>query len=91
MSRTSRKPAPPQDRPSRNTTNTPESTATEVTEFDFDRHIVDSVDESIWRAVYNGEFRLAVRCDVCGRWLTDGRSKRAHRGPRCAERAADRG
>lgn len=83
----SRKPAPPQDRPSRNLTSATKSTATDVTEFDFDRHIVDSVDESIWRAVYNGEFRLAVRCDVCGRWLTAGSSKRAHRGPRCAARA----
>lgn len=87
----SRKPVPPQDRPSPNITSATKSTATEVTEFDFDRHIVDSVDESIWRAVYNGEFRLAVRCDVCGRWLTDGRSKRVHRGPRCAEKAATHG
>lgn len=82
-----KRPAPPQDRPSHNSTDTPDST----TDLDFDRHIVDRVDESIWRAVYNGEFRLAVRCDVCGRWLTDGRSKRAHRGPRCAEKAGNRG
>lgn len=65
-----------------------QSTAPE-TDFDFDRTVVNRVDESIWRAVYNGDFRLAVRCDVCGRWLTDGRSKRAHRGPRCAARMAE--
>lgn len=88
----SRRPAPATETGSHVTaTNESKSTAAEITEFDFDRHIVDSVDQSIWRAVYNGEFRLAVRCDVCGRWLTDGRSKRAHRGPRCASKAADHG
>lgn len=56
-------------------------------EFDYDRSIVDRVDESLWRAVYNGEFRLAVRCSRCGRWLCDGRSKRAGMGPRCAAKA----
>jgi hypothetical protein len=57
-------------------------------DFDFDKRVVSQVDWSIWRAMYNGEFRLAVRCDICGRWLTDGRSKRAQRGPRCAASAA---
>lgn len=56
-------------------------------DFDFDKNIVDRVDESIWAAVFNGHFRLAVRCDVCGRWLTAGSSKKAHRGPRCAQKA----
>lgn len=56
--------------------------------FDYDKHIVDRVDESIWRAVYNGHFRLAVRCDRCGRWLTDGHSKRHRLGPRCKTRVA---
>lgn len=53
-------------------------------EFDYDETVVYQVDSSIWRAIFNGEFRLAVPCDQCGRWLTDGRSKRNHRGPRCA-------
>ena len=53
-------------------------------DFDFDRGVVHEVDESIWQALCAGQFRLAVPCDVCGRWLTDERSKRAHRGPRCA-------
>lgn len=56
-------------------------------EFDFDQRVVYQVDASIWRAVYRGEFRLAVRCKRCQRWLTDGRSKRAHLGPRCAAKA----
>lgn len=60
-------------------------TANDTADFDFDRSIVDAVDSSIWTALYNGAFRLAVPCSRCGRWLTDGRSKRAHLGPRCAE------
>jgi len=56
-------------------------------EFDYDKHIVDRVDDSLWRAVFDGHFRIAVRCDVCGRWLTAGTSKRAFRGPSCATKA----
>jgi hypothetical protein len=56
-------------------------------EFDYDKHIVDRVDDSLWRAVFDGHFRLAVRCKVCRRWLVDGRSKRAQCGPRCAAKA----
>lgn len=56
---------------------------------DFDQQVVAQVDFSIWRAVYNGQFRLAVRCDRCGRWLTHGISKRNHLGPRCATKAVE--
>lgn len=56
-------------------------------EFDYEQRVVYQVDSSIWRAIYRGKFRLAVPCDTCGRWLTDGRSKRNHRGPRCAAKA----
>lgn len=62
--------------------------ATATDEFDFDKHIVDRVDESIWRAVYNGQFRLAVRCERCGRWLTAGQSKRNRLGAHCKSKAA---
>lgn len=55
-----------------------------------DKSAVDAVDASIWAALFDGQFRLAVRCDTCGRWLTDGRSKANHRGPRCAAKAAIR-
>jgi hypothetical protein len=71
---------------------TPPSVDTKVTtkseSFDFDQRVVAQVDWSIWRAIFAGEFRLAVQCDMCGRWLTAGASKRAHRGPRCAAKAA---
>jgi hypothetical protein len=41
----------------------------------------------IWALLFDGKFRLAVKCDVCGRWLTAGASKAAGRGPHCAARA----
>ena len=65
----------------------PQSTAAAKADFDYDRHIVDRVDESIWAASFDGHFRLAVRCDICGRWLTATTAKKAHRGPRCARKA----
>ena len=59
----------------------------DAAQFDYDERVVYQVDASIWRAVWRGEFRLAVRCTRCGRWLTDGRSKKRHMGARCAARA----
>jgi len=56
-------------------------------DFDFDQRVVAQVDWSIWQALFDGHFKLAVQCDVCGRWLTANASKKAHRGPRCAARA----
>lgn len=56
-------------------------------DFDYDRRVVAQVDWSIWRALHRGEFRLAVRCNICGRWLTAGRSKKAHMGSVCASKA----
>jgi len=35
------------------------------------------------------EWRIAVRCKVCGHWLTDPVSARAGIGPRCAQAVAD--
>lgn len=74
--------------PTTTTTLHPNHTATAV-DFDIAKRVTDQVDWSIWRALYAGEFRLAVPCRRCGRWLVDGRSKRRHYGPRCATLAAD--
>ena len=69
----------------------PPSDATHSTaddsDFDFDQRVAAQVDCSIWRAIYNGEFRLATKCLRCGRWLTDGRSKRRQHGAICAAKA----
>ena len=45
-------------------------------------------DASIWAELFDGKFRLAVKSDVCGRWLVSHKSKAAGRGPSCAARAA---
>ena len=68
------------------TTTIPDSTRGDD-DFDFDQRIVAQVDKGLWEALFDGHFRLAVRCDVCGRWLTANASKKAHRGPRCSARA----
>ena len=66
----------------------PHDDSARTADFDFDQHVVDRVDDSLWWAVRAGHFRIARRCDLCGRWLTDPESKRAGRGPRCAKKAA---
>ena len=81
----SRKPAPARTGPLQTTNRDSESTAT-FTDLGFDIRVVSQVDKSLWEALFDGHFRLAVKCDVCGRWLTSGKSKRAHRGPRCAQK-----
>ena len=63
--------------PAPSTTPLAETKSTATTdEFDFDKHVVDMVGSSLWAALFDGHFRLAVRCDVCGRWLTASASKR---------------
>jgi hypothetical protein len=53
------------------------------------RGIVDKVDRGLWQDLMNGKFRLAMRCDTCGRWLTAHKSKAAGRGPSCARAVAE--
>lgn len=59
-------------------------------DFDFDKRVADQVDWSIWRAIYNGHFRLAVKCERCGRWLTAGSSKRNRLGSHCKAKGSGR-
>ena len=69
------------------------ATSTTATVADADTTAVDRQlvgDESLWVALFDGRFRLSVRCDVCGRWLTAGKSKVAGRGPSCSARAVTR-
>ena len=54
-------------------------------EFKLDRLLVG--DKSIWAALFDGEFKLAVPCSRCGRWLTSGASKRHRMGSHCAAKA----
>jgi hypothetical protein len=41
----------------------------------------------IWAALFAGEFKLAVPCSRCGRWLVNNDSKRAGIGAHCAAQA----
>jgi hypothetical protein len=54
-----KRPAPARKPASRTTTNTDSIAIATV-----DHEIVDSVDESIWRALFDGHFRLAVPCEI---------------------------
>lgn len=58
-------------------------------ELGFDKAIVDAVGRDIWAALFDGHFRLAVKCRRCGRWLTHGTSKRNHLGPSCATKVIE--
>lgn len=63
-----------------------------VSNFDhppFDEKLVDAADKLLSAALRGHAFRLAVRCDVCGTWVTNPASVRRHRGPVCAKRAQD--
>jgi hypothetical protein len=58
-------------------------------DFDFDQRVVSQMDKGIWEALFDGDFRLAVRCEICGRWLVASASKKARRGAHCAAKAGD--
>jgi hypothetical protein len=47
-------------------------------------------DGDLFTLLLNDKYRLAVKCDVCGRWLTSHTSKVAGRGPSCAARSVTR-
>jgi hypothetical protein len=57
------------------------------TDFTIDLALVGT-DGDLWAQLFNGKFRLAVKCDICGRWLTSHASKSAGRGPSCSARTA---
>lgn len=74
-------------------TSTPPSAAEQstagVADFDFDKSVVDAVNKELWAALFDGHFKLGVKCQRCGRWLFDGRSKRRGYGAHCAKLAAE--
>ncbi|WP_293311316.1 DUF6011 domain-containing protein [Mycolicibacterium sp.] len=64
-----------------------QSNAPGAAEVELMRGIAGNIDLGIWQDLMNGTFRLATRCDTCGRWLTAHKSKANGRGPSCAARA----
>ena len=85
MSRTSRKPAPQQSRPSRTTIS---SDFTRL--LGLQRHEPltpeDRDDLDLIIAAAERGFRLATKCTACGHWLSSPKSIRAHMGPVCRAR-----
>jgi len=67
----------------------PQSTAPGAAEVELMRGITDNVDRGLWMDLMNGRFRLAMRCERCGRWLTAHKSKAAGIGPVCSGKAAE--
>lgn len=57
---------------------------------DADIALVGGVNADLWAALFAGQFRLAVKCDRCGRWLTAGPSKRAGIGAHCAAQVVNK-
>jgi hypothetical protein len=84
MPRESRRPAPPQDRPTPN--NTSASDSSHGSDIELDLTLVGA-NADIWAALFAGEFKLAVPCSRCGRWLVNNDSKRAGIGAHCAAQA----
>jgi len=83
-----RKRRTPEGNPTLSTRPSDSTDTTKVeTEFDYDKRVVDQVDWSIWRAIHRGEFRLAVPCRICGRYLVSRKSKRNGVGAHCAAKA----
>ena len=65
------------------------SESTAFADLKFDQQVVSQMNKGLWEALFDGDFKLAVRCDSCGHWLVASASKRRHRGPRCAAKAGD--
>jgi hypothetical protein len=57
--------------------------------FDFDQQVVSQMDTGLWEALFDGDFRLAIPCRVCGRFLTSSVSTKARVGRPCAAKAGD--
>jgi len=87
MSRPSRRPAPPQDRPSgKHHTDTTNITAA-TDRLAVDAALVAGAGGDLWSLLFDGTFTLAKPCEICGRMLTANRSKAAGMGPSCSARA----
>lgn len=81
---TERKRRPPQEpAPSKTTAKLHPQCTADFDPLDFDERVEQQIEWSIWRALRRGEFRLAVQCHRCRRWLHNPNSKRTHR-ERCA-------
>lgn len=87
--RTRKRPAPRQgNRPSPIATNCTESIALQGHDRVRPLDVEDRDDTAVLEAAYARGYRLAVKCSVCGHWLTSRKSLLDHIGPVCARRVA---
>ncbi|EOM74621.1 hypothetical protein Rrhod_4096 [Rhodococcus rhodnii LMG 5362] len=63
-------------------TSTTEDTSPEP----FDERVIDAADRLLRAALRGYTFRLAIKCDTCGAWISDPEYVRRHRGPVCHRR-----
>lgn len=86
-----KRPAPPQDRPSRNNITSDAKSTVLYKLFGHAPHepltIEDREDLDVIVAAVERGFRVSVQCRVCGHWLSNPRSVKVFLGPRCAAKA----
>lgn len=58
------------------------------TDIELDLALLGGSAADIWAQLFDGQFRLAVPCSRCGRWLTAGASKRHRLGAHCRAKSA---
>lgn len=83
MSRTRKRPAPPQNRPPRNATNDAHSTADAWIE---PPTLVERREQQLLEELHSLGYGITVPCVDCGHPLTNPRSLASHIGPVCAAR-----
>lgn len=85
-----KRPAPPQDRPSRNHTNAAKSTGHRA-EDGYQTPVVDDrLDAQVIEEARSRGFHIAARCSACGHWLVATESVALHLGPVCRGKAGGR-
>jgi hypothetical protein len=82
-----KRPAPPQNRPLRNTTSAAKSNGHRRQDGYAAPTAEDRREAAVLAAAAEMGYRLAVQCLDCGHWLTNPISVGAFRGPRCRGRA----
>ena len=86
--KTRKRPAPPQNRPPRNHTNTANLNGHRRQDGYAAPTAEDRREAAVLAAAAEMGYRLAVQCLDCRHWLSNPISVAAHRGPRCRAKAA---
>ena len=85
-----KRPAPPQSRPSRNTTYADESIVRRRQDGYTAPDADDRLDAYVIAEAKARGFQVAIRCTACGHWLVAAKSVALHLGPVCRTKAVAR-